>query len=79
MGLPGNKRSKLMAKIKATLKLIVHYEDESGTMTTEAMLQEAEHLLNFIADNAAFNGLLSGNSEMIVEEWDSSVNTEVKE
>jgi hypothetical protein len=68
-----------MAKIKAVLTLTVHYEDESGKMSDHDMMAEAKANLENLCNNAASNGLMSGNSEMIVETWDAEVKTNVKQ
>lgn len=60
-------------KIKAVLTLEVSYEDESGTMSTEDMMAEARANLKDIAERAAGNGQMSGDSSMTVEEWKSEV------
>jgi hypothetical protein len=62
-----------MAKIKATLTLTVHYEDESNEMTLDEMSQEAVHNLKQLCDHAAGNGSMSLESPMTVEDWDCEV------
>lgn len=62
-----------MAKIKAVLTLTVHYEDESGVMTKEDMMTEAKENLDALVSRAAGQGLLSGNSEMVVETFDHEI------
>lgn len=67
------------SKIKATLTLVVHFEDESGTMSDQEMMAAAKSNLEHIAQNAASNGMMSGDSEMTVETWDSNVETQRKQ
>lgn len=65
-------------KILAKLVIEVHYEDESGRMTVEEMQREAKALLKQIAESAAGNGQMSGESNMIVESWDAEVSVQAK-
>ena len=65
-------------KVKATLVITVHYEDESDSMSHEEMFSDAKHFLTRLGEIAAGQGLLSGDSHMTVEEWDQSVTVVAK-
>jgi hypothetical protein len=66
-----------MSKIAAVLTIMVIYEDETGEMFFDQMIEEAKKNLTAIANNAASNGLMTSDSSMTVETWDSKVETKV--
>jgi hypothetical protein len=71
---PFNLQEKTMSKkIKAVLTVEVTYEDESETMSLNEMMTEARANLKDIADRAASNGQMSGDTPMIVDFWKAEV------
>lgn len=66
-------------KFTGTLTLKVVYDDvdyaDSATNTdkTRESMETIKRLLRDLADYAADHGLMSGETELIVEEWDANV------
>jgi hypothetical protein len=67
-----------MAKVKATLVLTVHYEDESEKLSEPEAVEEAERLLKRLAELAVNRGLMSGDSPLTVDSYDSEVKASLK-
>lgn len=60
------------------MTITVDYEDERGSMSYDDMVRDAKVLLDSAANSLAANGLLSDDSSMNVESWDSEVSCIVK-
>ena len=59
--------------MKLRLEIEVEYSLEDGTPLPEAVLEQVKARLLCIAENAASNGQLSGNTDAEVDTWSARV------
>ena len=66
-----------MRRVKSVLTLTVYFEDESENMTQEEMKQQADANLKRLVRIASGEGLFSDDGPMIVDSWDSQIESTV--
>lgn len=57
-------------KVKAIVTLTIVYEDENGQMSCDDIKNEIKPLVARIGSDLAGDGRMSGNGEVVVDEWD---------